>query len=578
MNIIFDCRIYETALHRGIGRYVYSLIDHILKNFPELNISILKVNENQIPQFNYRNNSVIYYFYNKLDTYNFKEKFDFYFFDDILVTNDNKLNRSVMFFDKLFPEKLLKNSKKIVSIVHDVMPLVLRDEYVHYDRNKYILQLETVYILDHMFSNSECTKNDFIKYLNIDENNITNIYGGIDTKFNNLNIDTYNFYKRKNNIVFTSAYDDPRKNALKLVKGFAIAYNNNRIPKDSKLYLCGKVSKEYDKIVEEEMTNNNITKKNVIVTGFISDDELIELISISKATILPSLYEGLGLTILESYACNTPAFSSNVSATKELILNECSFDPYNEEDIANAIALSLTNEEICNKSIKFGKRLLQEKCNWDIASKKVVSKLYELMEYIDIDNALFTNDVYYANLYKNSHIFTTLNTAYDIRSLNNSIDIKKNNNTIIPIEYYNKFKYKYDYKNKVFIFDYSEFNIKIIDIILSENIHQHCHLFFLNKNVLPTIFLYFNNNLYDFKDCIKKYYPDNYNLIDKITNEEIIFNVLQENDIYGFSILLDIVKIDNIIIYDNIIKILISKDLELSDINNKKNIKFINRG
>ncbi|WP_302279949.1 glycosyltransferase family 4 protein [Brachyspira pilosicoli] len=571
MNIIFDCRIYETSLFRGIGRYVYSLIDHILKNFPELNISILKVNENQIPQFNYRNNSVIYYFYNKLDTYNFKEKFDFYFFDDILVTNDNKLNRSVMFFDKLFPEKLLKNSKKIVSIVHDVVPLVLRDEYVHYG-NKYILQLETVYILDHMFSNSEYTKNDFIKYLNIDENNITNIYGGIDTKFNNLNIDTYNFYKRKNNIVFTSAYDDPRKNALKLVKGFAIAYNNNRIPKDSKLYLCGKVSKEYDKIVEEEMTNNNITKKNVIVTGFISDDELIELISISKATILPSLYEGLGLTILESYACNTPAFSSNVSATKELILNECSFDPYNEEDIANAIALALTNEEICNKSIKFGKRLLQEKCNWDIASKKVVSKLYELMEYIDIDNGLFTNDVYYANLYKNSHIFTTLNTAYDIRSLNNSIDIKKNNNTIIPIEYYNKFKCKYDYKNKVFIFDDAEFNIKIIDIILSENIHQNCYLFLSNKNILQTIFLYFNNNLSDFKYCIKKYYPDNYSLIEKITNEKIIFNVLQKNYIYGFSILLDILKIRNLIIYNDDIKEFILKDLKLGIVNDNLNI------
>lgn len=236
--------------------------------------------------------------------------------------------------------------------------------------------------------------------------------------------------------------------------------------------------------------------------------------------------------------------------------------------------MALTNEEICNKSIKFGKRLLQEKCNWDIASKKVVSKLYELMEYIDIDNALFTNDVYYANLYKNSHIFTTLNTAYDIRSLNNSIDIKKNNNTIIPIEYYNKFKCKYDYKNKVFIFDYAEFNIKIIDIILSDNIHQHCHLFFFNKNVLPTIFLYFNNNLYDFKDCIKKYYPDNYNLIDKITNEEIIFSVLQENDIYGFSILLDIVKIYHII--DNDIKVFISKDLELSAINSNKYVRFIN--
>ncbi|WP_300365125.1 glycosyltransferase family 1 protein, partial [Brachyspira sp.] len=449
MRILFDCRIYETSLHRGIGRYVYSLIDHILKNFPEVNVSIFKVNENEIPKFNYRNNYVNYYFYNKLDTYNFKEKFDFYFFDDILVTNENKLDYSVTFFDKLFPKKLLNNSKKIVSIIHDIIPLVLENKYVFYNKNKYILHLETTYILDHMFSNSEFTKNDFVKYLNIDENKITNIYGGVDTKFNNLKLDKYNFYKRKNNIVFTSAYDDPRKNALKLIKGFAIAYNNNQIPRDSKLYLCGKVSKEYDKIVEEEIRKNNITKNNIIFTGFISDDKLIKLITKSKATILPSLYEGLGLTILESYACNTPSFSSNVSATKELVLEECSFDPYDEEDISKAIILALTDEKICNRSLEFGKKLLEEKCNWDIASKKVISKLYELMEYIYIDNALFTNNRSYFTLYKNSHIFTILNTVDDIKSSNNSIPTKKNNNTIIPIEYYDKFLDKYNYRNKV---------------------------------------------------------------------------------------------------------------------------------
>lgn len=576
MKILFDFRIYEYSLSRGIGRYIYCLVDHISKEFPEIEISILKVNRDERPIFNYNNDKIKYYFFDELENYNFNTKFDFYFLDDILSMGGNKIKFLDAFFNDLFPEKILKNSKRVVSIGYDLVPLLFYNIYLLDNNliNKYLCHLETIYIQDAIFVISESTKNDFIKYLNIDESKMMNIYGGFDPKFNNLNLDDYDFKRRNNNIVFISVYEDIRKNVFRLIRGFSKAYHSDKIPKDSKLYLCGKVSEHFRGVVEKEILNNNLTKDNIVITGYISDEKLIELISNSKANILPSIYEGLGLSILESYACNTPSFASNTSSTKELVLEECSFDPYNEEDIANAIALALTNEEICNKSIKFGKRLLQEKCNWDIASKKVVSKLYELMEYIDIDNALFTNDVYYANLYKNSHIFTTLNTAYDIRSLNNSIDIKKNNNTIIPIEYYNKFKCKYDYKNKVFIFDYAEFNIKIIDIILSDNIHQHCHLFFFNKNVLPTIFLYFNNNLYDFKDCIKKYYPDNYNLIDKITNEEIIFNVLQDNNIYGFSILLDIVKIYHII--DNDIKVFISKDLELSAINSNKYVRFIN--
>ncbi|WP_157146425.1 glycosyltransferase family 4 protein [Brachyspira pilosicoli] len=578
MNIIFDCRIYETSLHRGIGRYVYSLIDHILKNFPELNISILKVNENEIPQFNYRNNHINYYFYNKLDTYNFEEKFDFYFVDDVLVSSI-KIKSVNTFFNDLFPKKILKFSKKVVAIIYDLIPITLSNYYLVSDEfiNNYLIHLETVYILDHMFAISECTKNDFIKYLNINENKITNIYGGFDTKFNNLNIDSYNYNKRNNSIVFISVYEDPRKNVFRLIRGFSKAYHSGKIPKDSKLYLCGKVSEHFYKVVEKEILNNNLTEDNIVITGYISDDKLIDLILNSKANILPSIYEGLGLSILESYACNTPSFASNTSSTKELVLEECNFDPYDEDDIANSIIKSLTDEELCNRALVFGKKLLEKKCNWDIASKKVISKLYELMKYIDIDNALFTNDIYYYNFYKYSHIFTTLNTVYDIRNLNNSIAVKKNNNTIIPIEYYNKFQDKYNYKNKIFVFNDTEFNINIINIIQLEDNYQNYYLLFSNNIIFPTIFNYFNNSISYLKNNINKYYPNSYPLIEKLSNEDSIFNILQEKNIYGFSILLDIMKIYNIIICDNSIKEIILKDLELGIINHDLNMININK-
>ena len=60
MKILFDFRIYEYSLSRGIGRYIYCLVDHILKEFPEIEISILKVNRDERPIFNYNNDKIKY--------------------------------------------------------------------------------------------------------------------------------------------------------------------------------------------------------------------------------------------------------------------------------------------------------------------------------------------------------------------------------------------------------------------------------------------------------------------------------------------------------------------------------------
>lgn len=230
-----------------------------------------------------------------------------------------------------------------MCIGHDLVPVLFK-AYYKLNYNKYNLQLETASIFEHIFTNSETTKKDFIKYLNIDKDKLTTIYGGADYKFINTN-KNYLYSFRNNSIVFISSIDDVRKNIKKLISGFSIAYNKKEIPNDAKLYLCGiYISEETKKDIEFFIEKNNLTKKQIIITGYISDEQLVKLISNSKANFLPSLYEGLGLTILEAYACGTPSFASNVSSMKELVLEECSFDPYDENDIANAIVKAFNDE------------------------------------------------------------------------------------------------------------------------------------------------------------------------------------------------------------------------------------------
>lgn len=552
LRILFDLRMYELALHRGIGRYMYCLIDNILKNYPEVDISIIKDNENEHPIFNYNNDKIKYYYYNKLNNYRFHHKFDFLFFDDahtIYSISGKKIKDINNFIENIFPEKIINVSKRITTIGHDLIPLVLNDNSVNDMTNniEYFLQLETFLSFEHIFTNSETTKKDFIKYLNIDKYKLTTIYGGAESKFKNVN-NNYSYNLRNNHIVFISDLTDLRKNIKKLIEAFSIAYNQKRIPIDSKLYLCGKCDKETIKNINNEIKKNNLTNKQIILTGYISDKELIELISYSKANFLPSIYEGLGLSILEAYACITPSFSSNISSTKELILEECSFDPYDENDIANAIVKAFNDEELCKKSVEFGAKLIEEKCNWDIASKKVVEKLKELNNNVNLDKAIFIEYNDYKLLsYRDSHIFTIITNYNDFEEINNSLIAKEYNNDFIPIEYYNKFLDKYEYNKKIFVLG----SYTILKYAIKETDKNKSYLLIYKTEIFDILFDYLSNYLLnDFKNLIKEYYIDYYKIIENVNDINEIFNILIKNGIYGFAILFNITNIANIITKD----------------------------
>lgn len=564
MKILFDFRVYDYhTTGRGMGRYIYNLVNSILKNYPEVEISIIKNNEKEHPIFNYNNDKVKYYYFNKLDSYNFEQKFDFYFLDDILVC-DLKIKKLMNFFTDLYPSTILKHSKRIVCIGHDLIPLIFPKNYLYgVSIPNYIFSVESVNIIEHLFLNSENTKNDFIKYLNIENNKLTVIYGGVDEKFY-IDKNIYIFNERINNIISVLGMDE-RKNIKGLIKGFALAYKLGRIPEDSKLYICCAINKGYSDSIKLEIKKLNMPENRIIITGFISDEEMIKLISTSKASFFPSFYEGLGLPILESYALSTPSFASNVSSTKELVLEECSFDPYDENDIANSIVKAFNDEELCKKSVEFGKKLLEEKCNWDIASKKVVEKLKELNQNIVLDKAIFIeyND-YKLFSYDNSHVFTTITNYNDFEEINNSLLAKEYNNDFIPIEYYNKFLDKYEYNKKIFALGNSD----ILQYAVKEEDKNNSYLLIYKIEIFNILFDYFSNYLIDdFKKLIKNHYPNYYELIKKINNINKIFNLLIENNIYGFKILFNLTNINNVITNQENIKNLILNEIKDFKIN-----------
>jgi glycosyltransferase involved in cell wall biosynthesis len=67
--------------------------------------------------------------------------------------------------------------------------------------------------------------------------------------------------------------------------------------------------------------------KEIIVTGFIEDEELRALYRGARVVWFPSLYEGFGIPVLEAMACGTPVVASNSSSLPEVAGDAAIFVP-----------------------------------------------------------------------------------------------------------------------------------------------------------------------------------------------------------------------------------------------------------
>jgi len=127
----------------------------------------------------------------------------------------------------------------------------------------------------------------------------------------------------------------PRKNIVRLIDAF-VHLMKESVRFDAQLAIVGKCGWKYQETIERASAPD--TKGRVILTGPVQPHELPVLYKSSLAFVMPSLYEGFGLPILEAMACGTPVACSRGSSLSEVAGKAAVFfDPYSVEEIANAL-------------------------------------------------------------------------------------------------------------------------------------------------------------------------------------------------------------------------------------------------
>lgn len=164
-----------------------------------------------------------------------------------------------------------------------------------------------------------------------------------------------------------------RKGVLDLIKAMETVIQDHNI----KLIICGKGEIEGDL---RDYIHKKGLDNSVIINGHIKRNELIEMYYGAKVFILPSHYEGLPTTLLESMAAGTPVITSDIPAVEGLIENGVTGYKYAKGsaiDLAGKIKMLLENEQIANEVGARGRKKVISEYLWEIITSRVLDCYYQ---------------------------------------------------------------------------------------------------------------------------------------------------------------------------------------------------------
>ncbi|MEA3369386.1 MAG: glycosyltransferase family 1 protein [Candidatus Ratteibacteria bacterium] len=215
-------------------------------------------------------------------------------------------------------------SSKLVVTIHDLIPLCFphftpRAKKVKFLRLfKYILQ-RVSRKADKIITISEHSKKDLVDALQVREDKIEVIYNGVSSVYRPIPSESVR--KRLGGVIPESSQVflfvgrfDPYKNIVGLIKSF----NDLKQEGDPelKLVIVGEEDTRYPEA--PRLVKDLGLEKEVILTGYLEEEELVYWYNRAAAFILPTFYEGFGLPIVEAFACGCPVITSNVASVPEV--------------------------------------------------------------------------------------------------------------------------------------------------------------------------------------------------------------------------------------------------------------------
>lgn len=235
-----------------------------------------------------------------------------------------------------------------------------------------------------IFTISEFSKEEIIKYYHVDPDSIIVTYPGFDTSLyqikdisKNVKENIYKKFGIENNFILYVGTIQPRKNIVKLLDAFENILNSKKFD-NFQLLLVGKKGWMFEGILTHK--KHLIEEKKVIFADFAENSDLSILYNLASCFVLPSLYEGFGIPVIEAQASGCPTVVSNVSSLPEIAGDaSCYVDPTEVASIEGGLTKVLTDAVYRRDLIQRGFKQVK-KFNWEKSGEISFETLLQVAE------------------------------------------------------------------------------------------------------------------------------------------------------------------------------------------------------
>lgn len=261
---------------------------------------------------------------------------------------------------------------KTITVIYDL-------SYIHFrqfaDKKNAALLSRRVPVAvkksDKIITISESSKKEIVEYYKVEPEKVVIIPPAVDHDvFRPLGhkqiTQIRNKYKINRSYILYTGTLEPRKNIIGILDAYAL------LPKPLRttfqLVLAG--GKGWlDHEIQEKL--EDYKDLEVVLTGYVPDEDLPALYSGASVFVYPSFYEGFGMPPLEAMACGAPVITSNNSSLPEVVGTAgITIEAKDTNSLVKNMQRVLTDKKLANKMKKDG--LIQaEKFSWAESAAKL---------------------------------------------------------------------------------------------------------------------------------------------------------------------------------------------------------------
>jgi glycosyltransferase involved in cell wall biosynthesis len=261
---------------------------------------------------------------------------------------------------------------KFVATIHDMLPVIFQSKRLSFNLSKVISSYwmkDRAKKMDRIITDSEFSKQEIERLLNVPSEKVTAIHLGVGQKYF-MTIRDASVLKRfgvdRDYLLYVGS-NSRAKNPEAVIQAY------RKMPpmlrKQYCLVLVGDFRQSPDLLM---MVTEKERKEDIVFTGIVSEDDLLQLYKNASVFIFPYLYSGFCLPVIEAMASGVPCIVSNRSSFPEVAGEAADLvDPENINNLSSHLENMLLNANLRTQLIVKGIERAQQ-FTWEKTAKKTI--------------------------------------------------------------------------------------------------------------------------------------------------------------------------------------------------------------